>query len=207
MFERPVWRTPSVESVLREPLLPAIGLLALIAGVAIAIFGGGSSGGTATTTIDAVNTLYVGPTAIAEYGPDFWLKVGDAKVKTLQHDGFPAAEVSAPGARKAFTVVQHSYRRPQDWLHRRWLFVPFKGQASGQPFILTVAFDKSNKTFAGFTFVDTSNGWTVAALDLASPDFGTKPFAFQHVRFIRVGAASKAGRVTFAIGRPTLSAK
>jgi hypothetical protein len=119
--------------------------------------------------------------------------------------GMQAVRVRLERGRTRFTAAQWTFSRPQNWYGHRWLFVTFRGHASGKDYSFFVDFKPRHANSEGFTIVDTSDSWRVVALDLGAPDFGKGPFDLRHVTSVRVATNSKAQAGAFEVGQLTLS--
>lgn len=119
--------------------------------------------------------------------------------------GAPATEFDMGPGRHFFTVAQHTFLKPLDWAGRNYMYLPFRGTASGQVYGVFVDFDPSHLNSAKYVIVDTSTGWTQLALDLRTPLGGTPPFDWKHVRSVRISSVSPGDRGSFSLGALTIS--
>lgn len=184
----------------------------LVAGGALAVIGillailaltGVIGGGSSSSPVK----LYAGaPATGANVG--FWRVVDTRGVDmkaTGGPDGTNAVTVRLGRGRTSFTAAQWTFTRPQNWFGHRWLFVTFRGHASGRTYSFFVDFRPRHANSEGFSIVDTSDAWRAVALDLSAPDFGRGPFDLRHVVSVRVATDSKAQAGAFNVGRLTLS--
>lgn len=119
-------------------------------------------------------------------------------------DGASAVGVTVAAKRRFFTIVEHDFPKAQDWSKRPWLFLEFRGTASGSVYSISLALagDRS----LSYDFVDTSAGWSVLAFDLLDPDEGEAPGG-SRVTSVKIASASKNAAASFALGRLSLSAQ
>jgi hypothetical protein len=192
------WQLPKAPD-LEDPLM--LGAIVAAAGVLIAVlalahvFGGGGSS----------VKLYQGVPAVQDDN-SFWRSV-DPRVstKTVGAPGGNAAGANLGQGRASFTALQWTFAKAQTFYGHRWLFVTFKGNATGNAYTFFVDFKPRHANSAGYTIVDTSNAWRAVAMDLTNPDLGKGPFDLRHVISVRMTTDSKDQTGSFDVGRMTLS--
>ena len=182
----------------QKPL--AIGAVAVAAAaVVIAI---GVSGGSSESA-----KLFRGPDVVAGEDATFW-RSGAANIPVATSvgvTGATAVTVTLTGKQSAFTMIKHDFHPATNWSARRWLYVDFRGQATGEAFSLFIDTDPALAHSAQYSFADTSTAWTTLAFDLSQAQRGTPPFDWKHVYTLRIASDLKTTTGTFAVGRVTLS--
>lgn len=137
---------------------------------------------------------------------EFWASPSASAIRLASVegvDGASAVAVTVAPKREFFTIVEHQFPKAQVWSKRPWLFLEFRGKATGAVYSLSIALvgDRS----VSYAFVDTTSGWSVLAFDLSNPDEGKAP-GDTRVTSVRVASPSKDAAATFALGRLSISA-
>ena len=84
--------------------------------------------------------------------------------------GTPVTGVAFDGPRRFYTLVQHRFASPPDWIGRRYLFLSFKGRGDRPGYRVMVDFDTPGGGSAAYDFRDVNPGWRVLVVRLWKPD-------------------------------------
>ncbi len=113
-----------------------------------------------------------------------------------------AVQFRAVAGRTVYAVAKLNYGVAQDWSHRPYVYLEFKGTGSGNTYSVYFDFGDTGATQARYEVVDTSSGWRDVAFPTASPEPGSGPTDWSSVTSVRVALASKSSTGTFALGVP-----
>ena len=103
-----------------------------------------------------------------------------------------------------YTFAEIHYRTPQNWGHRPYVYLEFKGAGSGKLYTLAFNFGLGRNNEARYTFRDDAKGWKTLAFSTYHPESASGSTDWSNVRAVRI-AFSKQGSRTLALGMPRLS--
>lgn len=198
----------------RRPEIALLGGIAVFASVLALILvsardGEGNGAPTKIATTEQASKLYLAPDAVAE-GTSRWravtiagVQVGVGKAGT----GERFVRFDFDDARETFTVAQLTFESPQDWSGRRFLFLPFRGTASGLPYTFFVDFAADHVDSAAYRLVDTSTDTNIVPFELGAKSRGRSAADWAHVVSVRIATDSKDDRGSFELGAMRVSAE
>lgn len=170
--------------------------------------GDGNGTQTRIATTEQAPKLYIAPDAVAE-GTSRWRAVTTAGVRVGVSSGIGERFVRFDfgAARETFTVAQLTFQSPQDWSGRRFLFLPFRGTASGLPYTFFIDFAADHVNSAAYRLVDTSTDTNIVPFELGAKSSGRRAADWGHVVSVRIATDSKDDRGAFELGAMRLSAE
>ncbi len=193
----------------RHAIALAVGsaLLAVLLTLVVVRAVEGEQGSARTTPIPVAQELYAAPDLV-EVGGASWRAVADEGV-TVSAGSTTTGEKSATfdfaAGREKFTVAQLTFEVPQDWSSRQFLFLEFRGSASGAVYTFFVDFQASHANSASYRVVDTASGWTVVPFEIGTIAKGRKLDAWARVISVRITTDSKNVSGAFDLGTMRLS--
>lgn len=135
---------------------------------------------------------------------DFWAPAaGTTTTAGVTPAGAPDVQVALSSARTVYTSVAHSFASPQDWADRPYVFLTFRGTASGVTYQVQVSFG-SGSGQAVFALTDDQKGWRTVALPTDAPSQSSN-VDWSDVTAIRVAAPLGPRPEAFALGGVRLS--
>ena len=179
----------------------ALGLLLGVTAAAVAVAVVERRGGSSTPS------LYQGPVTVPATSAGGW-RAGGKGVQltpTTAPGGVPGTTFDLRGTRNSYTFAKRSFFPSQNWGASQWLYVEWKGTASGEAIQLFVDTSPDGASFAVFSFADTTSGWISRSFDLDHPPTVHGKLNLGHVYQVRIATVDKQAHGSFAVGSLTLS--
>ena len=110
-------------------------------------------------------------------------------------------EFTATRNRPYYTFAEMLFPQPQNWSHKKYVRVTYKGNASGKSF--QIYFEFSPSQTAKYLLADNSKGWRTVWLRTAQP--GIAASAWSHVIKVGLALGPKSASGTIALGCPVPS--
>jgi hypothetical protein len=132
------------------------------------------------------------------------IPIGSATVRTTTPapGGTRASRFMASAGHSLYTVAKITYKRAQNWKDRPYVYLEFKGSASGRAYQLVFNFGPGPDSRARYTFSDDFSGWRTLAFPTSEPGRGSGTIDWSRVEAASLVLPSQAKGVTFAIGVP-----
>jgi hypothetical protein len=143
-------------------------------------------------------------TAVADAREPFWnvLEPGYVERAPARPADPKATSVIVRSERTFHTVLTHDFAAPQDWSDSQYVFLRFRGMASGQSFRFAV---DSGDSEAQYTFTDDKAGWWTLAFATSRPDQVTGSLDWSRISRVKVGIDARTADAQFSVERPRLS--
>ena len=138
------------------------------------------------------------------FSPDCWVAPPSfgTTVKTTTVPGKGSAgEFTAMSNRPYYTFAEMLFPRPQNWSHKKYIRMAYKGTASGK--IYQIYFELSPSQVAKYALIDKSNGWRTVLLPTTRR--GVPASAWSHVIKVGMALGPKSASGTLALGCPAPS--